>query len=56
MLVISIKMIKFAAMKQIVTLITLLLTTFTVLAGNRIYVENVRSLTSMVRRRAQYRF
>lgn len=48
MLVISIKMIKFAAMKQIVTLITLLLTALTALAGNRIYVENVRSLTSMV--------
>ena len=48
MLVISIKMIKFAAMKQIIVLATLLLTTLNGAAGNRIFVENVRSLTSMV--------
>jgi len=48
MLVISIKMIKFAAVKQIVILVTLLLTALTTLAVNRIYVENVKSLTSTV--------
>lgn len=48
MLVNSNKMFKFAAMKQFVILATLLFSTLTGTAGNRIYVENVRSLTSMV--------
>ena len=48
MLVNSNKMFKFAAMKQIVILVSLFLTTLASVAGNRIYVENVRSLTSMV--------
>ena len=48
MLVNSNKMFKFAAMKQFVVLVTLLFTTLTGVAGNRIYVENVRSLTSVV--------
>lgn len=48
MLVNSNKMFNFAAMKQFVILATLLFTTLTGAAGNRIYVENVRSLTSMV--------
>ena len=48
MLVNSNKMFKFAAMKQFVILATLLFSTLTGAAGNRIDVENVRSLTSMV--------
>lgn len=48
MLVNSNKLFKFAAMKQIVILVSLFLTTLASVAGNRIYVENVHSLTSMV--------
>ena len=48
MLVKSNKMFNFAAMKQIIVLASMLFITLSGAAGNRIYVENVRSLTSVV--------
>ena len=48
MLVKSDKMFNFAAMKQLTVLVSLLFFTLSGAAGNRIYVENVRSLTSVV--------